>query len=74
MAKRAALGKGILWVFVPIAVGDLFWVCWRAGDSVGIGEPARQIAVAATLRTERRVIGMARTTADRAGLGGGLGH
>jgi len=85
MAKAAGVGKGLLRpvrkiialcsiLFAPIFRGERFRVRRRAGDSVGIREPARQIAVLAALRAERVELRCTRLATDGAGLGCGEGH
>ena len=60
MAKAGDLGKGVCpqiamivaqgsILFAPVLARHVFWVGGRAGHGVGIGEPPRQITVAATL-------------------------
>ena len=63
MAWRGALGKGELSFFVEF-VRRSGWT----GQGVAIVEPLREIAVAATGRTEGRILLDTRLLADRAGL------
>jgi len=68
---RMARGKsaGLLILSVPILARDLFRARRRAGEGITIAKPAREIAVLAALRAERRKFRHARFAANRAGFG-----
>ena len=68
MAKRSRIGKTLVFRTGHDLGGDLFGQGRAARNRVAIAEPPREIAVAAALRTERRMFGLAWFAADRARL------